>query len=232
MKNQIVEQSVYQKNDNWIVGKITESGGNMWFSLCRGEIFDWLINQFFINLFVSREIQDFLYWRNRYQCKCVGGITYLKLRGWRMKENGFDQNTILRWKMPCLRKSSFSKILNFKKAIRQLSQSENRATPTTKTISNNLIGSDSDLALLVDNTGHHRPISNAATSTPITNSRSDLIGRRSIDSSSTRVSEQSSATSSPLSMARSNLKKSTSRQRSFRGEWRHNDSLDDAIITF
>ena len=118
--------------------------------------------------------------------------------------------------MPCLRKSSFSKILNFKKAIRQLSQSENRATPTTKT--NNLIGSDSDLALLVDNTGHHRPISNAATSTPITNSRSDLIGRRSIDSSSTRVSEQSSATSSPLSMARSNLKKSTSRQRSFRGE--------------
>ena len=118
--------------------------------------------------------------------------------------------------MPCLRKSSFSKILNFKKAIRQLSQSENRTTPTTKTISNNLIGSDSDLALLVE--GHHRPISNAATSTPITNSRSDLIGRRSIDSSSTRVSEQSSATSSPLSMARSNLKKSTSRQRSFRGE--------------
>lgn len=117
--------------------------------------------------------------------------------------------------MPCLRKSSFSKILNFKKAIRQLSQSENRTTPTTKTIPNNLIGSDSDLALLVE--GHHRPISNAATSTPITNSRSDLIGRRSIDSSSTRVSEQSSATSSPLSMARSNLKKSTSRQRSFRG---------------
>ena len=120
--------------------------------------------------------------------------------------------------MPCLRKSSFSKILNFKKAIRQLSQSENRTTPTTKRISNNLIGSDSDLALLVE--GHHgRPVSNAArTFTPITNSKSDLIGRRSIDSSSTRVSEQSSATSSPLSMARSNLKKSTSRQRSFRGE--------------
>ena len=99
--------------------------------------------------------------------------------------------------------------------MRQLSQSDqNRATPTTKTISNNLLGSDSDLALLVE--GHQSRSNAARTST--TNSRSDLIGRRSIDSSSTRVSEQSSATSSPLSMARSNLKKSTSRQRSFRGE--------------
>ena len=177
----------------------------------------------FINLFVSREIQRFLRLTgtpSMWVCRRDHGLQI----AW------VDHSTIFRWKMPCLRKSSFSKILNFKKAIRQLSQSENRTTPTTKTIPNNLIGSDSDLALLVE--GHHRPISNAATSTPITNSRSDLIGRRSIDSSSTRVSEQSSATSSPLSMARSNLKKSTSRQRSFRGEWRHNDLLDDVNFIF
>lgn len=75
-------QSMYRSNDNWFVGKITESDGNMWFSLCRGWIFDWLINQILLTYLYLEKYKDFWdFLRERHRCKCVGGITCCKLRG-------------------------------------------------------------------------------------------------------------------------------------------------------
>ena len=76
-----VIQSVYRSNNNWFVGKITESDVNMWFSLCRGWIFNWLINQILLTYSYLEKYKDFWDWRERHRCKCVGGITCCKLRG-------------------------------------------------------------------------------------------------------------------------------------------------------